>query len=180
MKTRTLPLIFYALLALTLACDNIEIDYGGRDDCSEGQLVKSEFSLDQAGMANYIADKVEVLDYISLEASQTFTGACNGDSVLVTFSADILKDAPKPVFVGCYIWYEGEITPLPVVWSGTGQYDHYSGTAKAISPDKYDEGNFGVIVEFGFYKEDNFFDAREYLRTVFVSFTATAEYYKMD
>lgn len=180
MKTKIFNLILPVMLAMTLSCDNIEIDYGGRDNCSDGRLITAEFTMDQAGMATYIPDKTEILDYYNLQAGQVFSGACNGDSVRVTFTSEISKDAPRPVFVGCFIWYDYEITPLTVNWNGNGQFDQYSGSGSALAPKDYDDGSFQVIFEFSFLKDTVYFDPYEYLRSVFVSLKATAEYYTLE
>jgi hypothetical protein len=178
MKRNIIPLLI--IILVIQACSDLNIDFGGRQKCTDGQVYTGEFSLDQAGMENYDLDRITVGDYVNLQAGKTFDYACNGDSVKVTFFSDVKNETSKPVFVGCYIKYDNEITPLEVEWSGKGNLDQYSGAGKALAPKGYDEGYFQVVVEYGFLSEDNRFREIEFLRSVFNSLKIEAEYYRMN
>jgi len=178
MKNRiTYMLIF--ILGIT-ACDTVDFSYPGRQKCTGGQVFTGELSLDQAGIQLYDLDRVAIGDYTSMEIRKTFDLACNGDSVKVTFESEVIKETAEPVFVGCYIKYEDEITPLEVEWSENGANDHYTGTGKALAPKGYQDGNFLVVVEYGFLSKDNFLTEVDYLRSVFISADIKAEYYRMN
>lgn len=171
--------LFLFLLFVAGGCDSLEIDYPGTAKC-QPDLITDEVIITGIDLGGLDPHRTELDSMTTITISKYYRDVCPRDSVSAENETMILSATEVPVFAGGYIQYEDSVTNLSINWTQSGNFDRYTGSAKAKAPKGYTDNIFSVTFHFSFSTRGIYDTDMAFLKQVLQSVKLTVQYKQVE